>query len=113
MIENKDNLPSAKSLDALKFIFNSYHPRDFDVRFWDGATWSGATSAPSFTLVINNPAAVRKMFFKANDLSLGEAYIYGDFDIEGELESVFPVGNKLMQEPMCLGKKLRLALKLF
>src|SRR5689334_20623229 len=70
------------SLSLVKRLFNSYHPRDFAVRLWDGTTWEAeAGQLPRFTLVLQHPEALRKMFFPPSELNLGEAYIYNDFDI--------------------------------
>jgi cyclopropane-fatty-acyl-phospholipid synthase len=36
------------------------------------------------------------MFMPPNELTLGEAYIYNDFDIEGDLEAVFPIADQFI-----------------
>lgn len=59
-------------------------PRRFAVRLWDGATLPGP-DRPPFTLVLCHPGALRRMFTPPIELSIGEAYIYKDFDIEGDL----------------------------
>src|SRR4030067_632760 len=46
-----------------------------------------------FTLVIHRPGALRRMFLHPTDLSLGDAYIHGDFDIEGDFESSFALAD--------------------
>ncbi len=70
----------------LEHIFPS--PRSFAVRLWDQGELP-ADGAPRFTLVLNHPGALRRMFSPPVELSAGEAYIYGDFDIEGDLYSLF------------------------
>ena len=47
-----------------------------------------------FTIVLQHPGALRKMFLPPNDLTLGEAYIYNDFDIEGDIEAVFQLAEQ-------------------
>ena len=65
-----------------------------------------------FTVVLQHPGALRKMFLPPNDLTLGEAYIYNDFDIEGDIEAVFPLaehftGNQWgKMEQVRFGKRL-------
>jgi cyclopropane-fatty-acyl-phospholipid synthase len=59
-------------------------PRSFGVRLWDG-TELHAAGRPIFGLVVNYPGALRRMFTPPLELSLGEAFIYGDFDIEGDI----------------------------
>ena len=71
------------SMSLLYDLFGSYHPRNFAVRLWDGTTWEAEPGQPArFTLVLQHPGALRMMFLPPNELTLGEAYIYNDFDIE-------------------------------
>jgi cyclopropane-fatty-acyl-phospholipid synthase len=64
-------------------------PRGFDVRLWDG-TLLPAHRESAFTLVLNAPGSLRRMFRVPLALSLGEAYVRGDFDLEGELWAAAP-----------------------
>lgn len=81
---------------------------DFSVRLWDGTSWSPAPgSPPRFTLVIRHPSALRRMFLPTNQLSLGEAYIFGDYDIEGEIEEAFHLADALLDRPWGMGAKFR------
>ena len=75
--------PVQISIEFLDFLFARYPRRDFCVRFWDGSSW-GRVQDPRFTLVLNHPGALRAMFLNPSDLSVGEAYIARDYDIEGE-----------------------------
>ena len=63
-------------------------PRGFNVRLWDSEELVEGSSAP-FTLVLNQPGALRRMFSPPIELSLGEAFINKDFDIEGDIISAF------------------------
>jgi cyclopropane-fatty-acyl-phospholipid synthase len=83
-------------VDLFRKIVADFHPRDFDVRFWDGSTLKAEVDgAPKFTLVLNHPAALRSMVSDPVDLALGEAYIWGDLDVEGDLESAFRLADHL------------------
>lgn len=62
-------------------------PRSFTVRLWDGTELPAPH--PAFSLVINHPGALRRMFTPPIELSLGEAFIYGDLDVEGDLFAAF------------------------
>jgi cyclopropane-fatty-acyl-phospholipid synthase len=85
------------SVSFLQSLLSNYHPRDFAVRFWDGTTWEAEPGQPTrFTLVLKHPGALRKMFWPPNEVSLGEAYIYDDFDIEGDIEAAFALGDYLL-----------------
>ncbi len=93
----------------LENLLADYHPRNFAVRFWDGSEWPAETSTPEFTLILKHPGALRRMFQDTrSDLALGEAYIYDDFDIEGNIEAAFPIADYLMSRDWSLSAKLRL-----
>lgn len=81
-------MPSRVSGDFLDTFLTDYPRRDFQVQFWDGSAW-GAEKHPCFKLVLKHPGALRSMLLSASELALGEAYIYDDFDIEGDIEAAF------------------------
>lgn len=85
------------SLEFLQAILNDCPQRDFRVRFWDGTLWEPEPEAePRFTLTLTHPGALRSMFLPPSDLTLGEAYIYDDFDVEGDMEELIKVGDRLI-----------------
>ena len=103
------------TLSLLQDVFSSSPARDVAVRLWDGTTWQpepGSGEPARCTLVLQHPGALRKMFLPPSDLSLGEAYIYNDFDIEGDIEALFPLmehflnGHLGMMEQLRYGKRL-------
>jgi hypothetical protein len=57
-------------------------PRAFTLRLWDG-TELPADRDPAFWLILNHPGALRRMFTPPIELSVGEAFIYGDFNVDG------------------------------
>ena len=72
--------------EFLRKLLGSYQSNAFAVRFWDGATWQPTPHYPAaYTLVLQHPGALRKMFWPPNDLALGEAYVHNDFDLEGDI----------------------------
>jgi cyclopropane-fatty-acyl-phospholipid synthase len=94
MTTNDDAVHTTMSL--LHDLFDSYHPRNFVVRLWDSAVWEAEEGQPArFTLVLQHPGALRKMLLPPGELTLGEAYIYNDFDIEGDIESVYAVADHI------------------
>jgi len=96
------------SLSFLQSLLANYHPRDFAVRLWDGTQWGAEPGQPTrFTLVLRHPDALRKMFWPPTELALGEAYIYDDFDIEGEIEAVFPVADYFSRQRWGVAQSLR------
>ena len=77
------------------------------VRLWDGTLW-GTAERPRFTIVLKNPGALRELLLSPSELSLGEAYIYDDFDIEGDIEAAFEFAEGLLAEPLPLSAQLKL-----
>lgn len=75
----------ASTLELLDWFFGRLKQREFMVRLWNGETLPAHTEAARFTLVLNHPGALRRMFRPPIELSLGEAFIYGDYDIEGDI----------------------------
>ena len=90
-------IPSRVSGDFLDTFLADYPRGDFQVQFWDGTVW-GTAKHPCFTLVLKHPEALRSMFLSASELALGEAYIYDDFDIEGDIEAAFDLGDYLLAQ---------------
>ena len=92
-------------LDAL----GSHLPQiDFQVRLWDGSTW-GQKNDPRFTIAIHSPGGLRRIFESPSELSLGEAYIYDDYDLEGNIEAVMELADTLTHSNLALREKVHLA----
>lgn len=75
------DITAERAAALLERIFPS--PRYFTIHLWDQGELPADTE-PLFSLALNHPGALRRMFSPPMELSLGEAYIYGDFDIEGD-----------------------------
>ena len=86
-------------------------PRDFGVRLWDG-TEIPAAGGNSFWLVLNSPGALQHMFKPPIELSMGEAFILNDFDIEGDIFSAFPFMESIANRPPSTGEIVSLGLGL-
>ena len=48
---------SDPGLGVLRDLFAEYHPRDFDVRLWDGTVWPAETDETRFTLTFTSGGA--------------------------------------------------------
>ncbi|MGD0466966.1 MAG: cyclopropane-fatty-acyl-phospholipid synthase family protein [Terriglobales bacterium] len=83
--------------ELLENLLADYSKRNFQVRLWDGRTW-GSDQHPRFTLVLKHPGALRDMFFLPSELTLGEAYIFDDFDIEGDIEAALDLADYLLEQ---------------
>ncbi|HJQ28850.1 MAG TPA: cyclopropane-fatty-acyl-phospholipid synthase family protein [Rubrobacter sp.] len=96
-----------KCLSFLDEMLGEHHPRDFAVRLWDGSVWDAEPGMPvRFTLVLKHPGALRRMFWPPGEISLAEAYIYDDFDIEGEIGAVFPLADDLLDRHRSFAESL-------
>jgi cyclopropane-fatty-acyl-phospholipid synthase len=108
MIKGKRDTIAASSLSFLRKLLCDYHPRDFAVRLWDGTAWPAETGQPTrYTMTVNHPGALRKMFLRLSERSLGEAYIANDFDIEGEMEHAFRLVDHFFNIRLNLAQRLR------
>jgi len=99
--------PALVYAEFLEALLAHYPRRDFQVRLWNGTTW-GVEAQPRFTLVLKRPGALRAMFLSPSELTLGEAYIYDDFDIEGDIEAAFELAESLLGQERSLGASLDL-----
>src|SRR6476619_253479 len=52
------------------------------IRAWDGSV-AGPDDAP--TVVVNDPAALRRLVFRPGELGLAQAYVTKEIDVEGDL----------------------------
>ncbi|MCZ7575493.1 MAG: cyclopropane-fatty-acyl-phospholipid synthase family protein [Ardenticatenaceae bacterium] len=102
------------TLSFLQDVLREAEPRDFAVRLWDGTVWKADPEQPArFTLVLQHPGALRTMFWPPTELTLGEAYIYNDFEIEGEIERIFPLADTLLERRWGMAERLRYGRYLF
>lgn len=97
------DVPARLGDGLLDKLFAEYPSRDFQIRLWDGSTW-GAVEQPRFTLVLKHPEALRRMFLDPSELAIGEAYIYDDFDVEGDIEAAFVLSDYLLGREHSFGK---------
>lgn len=93
--------PSLRCTEFQDALLKNYSKRDFQVRLWEGTVW-GAEMRPRFTLVLKHPGALHAMFFSPNELTLGEAYIHDDFDIDGDIEAAFDLADYLLGQERSL-----------
>jgi cyclopropane-fatty-acyl-phospholipid synthase len=75
-------------------LFGSPAERPFDVAYWDGTTERGRSTAP-FSLRVNRPGGLRRMLFPPSELSIVEAFLSGDIDVDGDLEAAATLGDAI------------------
>ncbi len=101
--DNDRALANAKAICAL--LFGEPGTRPFAVRYWDGSTETARTTAPPFTVVVNRAGALRRMLFPPNELTIIEALLSGDIDLEGDAEQAMCLGdgiNERLRRPAAL-----------
>ena len=87
--------------EFLEWLFKDYHPRDFKIKLWDGTVIEAEPGEKvKFRLVMTHPGSLKNMLWPPTELNMGEAYIYGDFDIEGDIEAIFPVAEYVKGEAL-------------
>ncbi len=90
---------------SLAALFRGYDGPPFAVRLWDGFTWSSSPESVC-TIVVASPAALRSLLLHPSQLTLGEAFLHKQIDIEGDLFSVFEVVEHLLRRPLPLRRRL-------
>ena len=111
MVTTKQEETRELSTRILSQLFDTRATQRVNVRLWDGTWWPDDAPRPA-TIVLRHPGALRAMFLPATEVALGEAYIYDDFDIEGEPEQIFDIAYSLVEATSGLGTKVRLGLDL-
>jgi cyclopropane-fatty-acyl-phospholipid synthase len=106
------NLVGAQTNDArsltlglLDQLFRGSQTLKVGVRLWDSTLWPDEATRPA-TLVLNHPGALRAMLMSGTEVGLAEAFLYDDFDIEGDIESVFELSDHLAAATQGGSKKL-------
>src|SRR5262249_12860375 len=61
------------------------YPGNFTVLLWTGEDWEPDRGPAGFALVLKQPGALRAMFWPFDRVGLGEAYIFDDCDIDGDI----------------------------
>ena len=108
--------PPGKDANALEAaravlddVFGPVASRRFAVRFWDDSVDEPAEE-PRFTIVLESPGALRRMLLPPNELAITESYIFGDIDVEGNLEAAADLGDlaaSRLRSPRALFRLMR------
>ncbi|AWN22146.1 SAM-dependent methyltransferase [Deinococcus irradiatisoli] len=72
--------------------------RRFSTELWDGTTLP-ATAGEDARLKLNSPKTLGRMLRLPLDVALGEAYIRGDFDIEGDFSALVELADTFDAAP--------------
>ncbi len=100
---------AAKAAAVLDELLRGYSAREFAVELWDGTRWEPQPgSFCRFTWHIHSPRVLRALLRPNRQLALAESYIYGDFDISGDILAVFPVAEHLIDLQFSAAQKVKL-----
>ncbi|HFD2029500.1 TPA: class I SAM-dependent methyltransferase [Clostridium perfringens] len=72
----------------VKSIAEHLSDRPFDLEYWDGEIIKYGEEDPEFKLIIKNFPSKKELLADPS-VALGEAYMKGDIDIEGDLQKFF------------------------
>ncbi len=100
---------------VLLALFGEPQGRSFDVKFWDGSIDRGGSPHLAFTMVLNRPAALRRMLLPPNELSIVESYISGDVEIDGSMEAASDLAEMIgarLRSPVAVARLVGLVLRL-
>lgn len=108
MMQQDADAGLAATREVVRALFGPPSEQTFDVRYWDGAKdLSGRGDEARFTLVVARRGALRRMLLPPNELSIVDAYISGDIDVEGDLESAVGLGDAVgrrIRDPRALAQ---------
>lgn len=82
-----------------------------NVRLWDGTYWPDREARPA-TLVLNRSSALREMLSGGSEISVAEAYIWGAFDIEGDMIAACDLADALDEQTMGWTKTFSVTMQL-
>ena len=86
-----DALATSRQIYDLLVSKSSVEPAA--MRTWTGETWGRSDAAT--TIVLRHPGSLRAALLPPSDLVFGEAYVYDDIDIEGEMFGLMSWGAEL------------------
>jgi cyclopropane-fatty-acyl-phospholipid synthase len=88
---------SARAMELVRGVLAGSGPREFAIEFWDG-TRLEAEGVERFRVFVRRPEAFAAFLDLHSDLALGEAYVFGDVDVGGDLEALFETGRRLLDQ---------------
>jgi cyclopropane-fatty-acyl-phospholipid synthase len=109
-----DSLTTAEAVDPklerlAQQLSHSPLPAGVTLRLWNGFEMNLGSGEPVCTLQVNTPTGLRALLFRPDSLRLGEAYIFGDCEVIGNLRDIFPVADRLIGQKASVSEQLRTA----
>lgn len=91
---------------TLSFIFAGYEGSPFAIRLWNGWQWQPSDVMPACTIVFRSASALQSLIARPSEITLGEAYITNEIDVEGDLFSVFTIAEHIFQSPRGMRQRI-------
>ena len=85
---------SRLAISILDRLFAHYGPRDFAVRLWDGTVIPADPGQETrYTFVLRRASTLRRILLPPNELALGETFLEGGWDLEGDIVAAMRLGD--------------------
>lgn len=86
----------SQRVEAFDSLFKNYEGPAFSIRLWDGWRWvSPGRGNPVCTIVFYSVGALQSLLAKPSEITLGEAFLAKEIDVEGDIFSVFDVAEHI------------------
>lgn len=99
--------------EFLQELFGQSPPEDVAFRFWDESLWPPGGAARRSIVVFSSLEGFCRVFQSPNELSAAEAFVRGDYDIEGDVETVVAMAADVARDSRNLSRIATLARRLF
>jgi cyclopropane-fatty-acyl-phospholipid synthase len=87
---------AAETLRAVEVLLAPVGPRDFAVRLWTGETLAPTAGRDArFVLVLTHAASLLRSVWPPGELTAAEAFVRGDWDVEGDLVAALALRERL------------------
>jgi cyclopropane-fatty-acyl-phospholipid synthase len=97
-----------RTRSVLSEIFSGCPLETIGIRLWDDSTWPDERPRTAL-VVLKHSEALGRMLLPGTEVGLAEAYLHDDFDIEGDIEAAFEIGDFLLAHLADWKRKLKLA----
>lgn len=87
-------------------LFTGYSGPPFAIRMWDGWHWRSSEARPVCTVVVRSEQALKTLLLRPTEITLGEAFLANEIDVEGDIFAVFSIGEQLMASEQGLRRRL-------
>ena len=96
------------TLQVLDRFVPRHLAQDVSIRLWDNTFWPD-NSPRRATVALHFPGTLRTIFASGSEKGLGEGFLRGEFDIEGDIEAVLRLADSLELNRLSAARKLQAA----